>query len=46
MNPNLITSFKSEGKSGGTFDDAIKRMADEIVKMVNVPKKEDFKKKK
>jgi len=40
-----MSTFKGGDKNVGGFDDAIKRMADEIVKMVNVPKKDEKKKK-
>ena len=46
MNSSLMSNYKSDNKNAGGFDDAIKRMADEIVKMVNIPKKDEQKKKK
>jgi hypothetical protein len=46
MNNSMMSTYKSDGKNVNSFDDAIKRMADEIVKMVNIPKKEEVKKKK
>jgi len=42
----MMSTFKGDSKNVSSFDDAIKRMAEDIVKMVNVPKKDELKKKK